>query len=257
MVPITVIVPCYNGAATLLRALESCLAQPEATQILVVDDESTDASASIARVWTLRESRIRLLQTGSKGGAARARNWAVLHATTPLIAFLGATDEYLPGALAAAHSHLEAHPREASIRLDVDFVGFPTRLTSHPDFSQYAAVLSNTVPSSLVIRRNAFLALGGFPADEIFRRLGGEDGAFSWALQEVFGQYRLIDTKRVRMHYHAGIHAERFLNAMLGFEEPDPVARDETMRCSKVFRDSAVANMAQLRTLGNAEQAPA
>jgi glycosyltransferase involved in cell wall biosynthesis len=257
MDPITVIVACYNGAATLSRTLESCLAQPEATHIIVVDDGSIDASASIARVSAMREPRIRLLQTGSHGGAARARNWAVLHATTPLLAFLDAADEYLPGALAAAHSHLERNPHEALIRLDVDLVGFPSRLTSHPNFNTCAAVLSNTVPGSLVIRRSAFLALGGFPADEILRRHGGEDGALAWALQEIFGQRRLIDAKRVRVHYREGSQAERFLNIQMGFVEKDVALEGETVRCATAFLECAVANIRQLRTLGDVAQAPA
>jgi glycosyltransferase involved in cell wall biosynthesis len=249
MSPITVIIPCFNGAATLARALDSCLAQPEATQILVIDDGSTDASASITRVYAMRDARIRLLQTARNGGAARARNWAALHAATPLLAFLDADDEYLPGALAAAHAHLEQHPHEAVIRLDVEYAGFPARLTKHPDFGKFADVLSNTVPSSLVIRRSAYLALGGFPMDEVFRRYGGEDGAFSWTLQQLFAQRRLTDQKRVRMHYHAGIHAERFLDIQLGFAEADPVMTAETVRCSRAFLDAAIANVRQLRAL--------
>ena len=93
------------------------------------------------------------------------------------------------------------------MRFDVDYAGFPAEICAHPDFAQHAATLSNTVPSSLVVRRAAFAALGGFPMDQAFRRLGGEDGAFSWALREVFGNPRLQDAKRVRMHYHPGIHA--------------------------------------------------
>lgn len=249
MSPISIIVPCFNGAATLARALESCLAQPEATRILVVDDGSTDASASIVRVHALRDARVRLLQMASNSGAARARNWAALHATTPLIAFLDADDEYLPGALAAAHAHMEQHPHEAAIRLDVEYAGFPERLTTHPDFGKYAAVLSNTVPSSLVIRRSAFLTLGGFPMDEFFRRHGGEDGAFSWTLREIFGQRRFTGAKQVRMHYHAGIHAERFLNIQMGFVEADPATTAETVRCSKAFLDAAIESVRQVRAL--------
>jgi glycosyltransferase involved in cell wall biosynthesis len=249
MSPISIIIPCFNGAATLARALDSCLSQPEASQILVVDDGSTDASASITRIYAMRDARVRLLQTVSNGGAARARNWAALHAATPLIAFLDADDEYLPGALAAAHAYLEQHPHEAVIRLDVEYAGFPARLAQHADFGKFANVLSNTVPSSLVIRRSAFLALGGFPMDEVFRRHGGEDGAFSWTLQQIFAQRRLTDRKRVRMHYHSGIHAERFLNIQLGFAEADAVVTAETLRCSRAFLDAALANVRQLRTL--------
>ncbi|WP_433704077.1 glycosyltransferase family 2 protein [Paraburkholderia sacchari] len=253
MSPISIIIPCFNGAATLSRALESCLVQPEAAQIFVVDDGSTDSSASIARAHALREPRVRLLQMTVNGGAARARNWAALHALTPLLAFLDADDEYLPGALAAAHAHLEQHPREAAIRLDVDYVGFPGRLTSHPDFEKYATVLSNTVPSSLVIRRSAFLALGGFPMDDFFRRQGGEDGAFSWALREIFGQRRFTGQKQVRMHYHDGIHAERFLNIQMGFVQADPATTAETVRCSQAFLDAALASVQQMRALDLAQ----
>jgi hypothetical protein len=114
------------------------------------------------------------------------------------------------------------HPNEVSVRLDADYTDFPGDLTRHSDFAQHAATLSNTVPSSLIIRRAAYAALGGFPMDDAFRRIGGEDGAFSWALREIFGNRRLDDAKRVRMHYHPGIHAERYFRIALGLQRPDP-----------------------------------
>lgn len=249
MSSISIIIPCYNGAATIARALQSCLAQSDIAQVFVVDDASIDASASIVRTYTMLDDRVRLLQTLRKGGAARARNWAALHASSALIAFLDADDEYLPDALAAAQAHLAHKPQDAAVRLDVELAGFPAHIVRHPDFERCAAVLANTVPSSLVIRRNVFLSLGGFPMDEVFRRYGGEDGAFSWVLSEVFAQSRLTDAKRVRMHYHDGIHAERFLNIQMGFTQADPIAAAETMRASQAFLDSAVDNLRQLRSV--------
>ncbi|WP_321915311.1 glycosyltransferase family A protein [Paraburkholderia sp. J11-2] len=245
MQPITIIVACYNGAATLARALDSCLAQPEAERILVVDDGSTDASANIARIYAMREPRVRLVQMPDPGGAARARNWGALQAATPYLAFLDTGDEYLPHALAAAHSHLEQHPHEAAIRLDVDYAGFPDRLAAHPDFARHAEAISNTAPSSLVIRRGAFLALGGFPMDETFRRHGGEDGALAWALSEAFGQRRLIDAKRVRLHYRAGMAAERYLSLQLGLSEVQAALHGETLRASEAFLATAMASVRQ------------
>jgi glycosyltransferase involved in cell wall biosynthesis len=112
MQAITIIVACYNRAATLERALGSCIAQREAEKIIVVDDGSTDATSSIARVMALRDQRVRLVQMHGNGGTARARNWGALQATTPLVAFLDPDDEYLPGALAAAQAHLAQAPRE-------------------------------------------------------------------------------------------------------------------------------------------------
>jgi glycosyltransferase involved in cell wall biosynthesis len=174
MLPISIIIPCYNAAATLARTLDSCVIQPEAAQIIVVDDGSTDHSIEIVRYYGARDQRIGLLQMPVNGGAARARNWAALHATQPLLAFIDADDEYFPGALAAASGYLEQNPAEASIRLDVEYAGFPAEIAGHPDFEEHAATLSNTVPSSLIIRRPVYAALGGFPMDAFFRRNGGD-----------------------------------------------------------------------------------
>lgn len=252
MLPISIIVPCYNAAATLARTLESCVIQPEAAQIIVVDDGSTDASIEGVRHFGERDPRVGLLQMSVNGGAARARNWAAMHATQPLLAFIDADDEYFPGALAAASAYLEQNPTEASIRLDVEYAGFPAEIAGHPLFESHAATLSNTVPSSLVIRRPAYAAFGGFPMDPFFRRNGGEDGAFSWALRELFGNQRLTDVKRVRMHYHPGIHAERYFRICFGMQAPVQADLEESFRLSGQFVAAAKANLAQLRLLSAA-----
>jgi glycosyltransferase involved in cell wall biosynthesis len=247
MTPISILIPCYNGAATLARALQSCVIQPEAAQIVVIDDGSTDASADIVAHYGRRDPRVGLLRMPYNGGAARARNWGALHASQDLLAFLDADDEYLPGALAAASAYLAQNPTEVSVRLDVEYTDFPAELTVHPDFATHAATLSNTVPSSLIIRRSVYAALGGFPMDDAFRRLGGEDGAFSWALREIFGNRRLDDVKRVRMHYHTGIHAERYFRVALGLQVPSPADVADAFRFSRQFLDTARAHVRQLR----------
>lgn len=244
---ICIVIPCYNGAATLARALQSCSGQPEAAQIIVVDDASTDPSAELVLRYARSDPRVQLLRMPENGGAARARNWGALHASHDLLAFLDADDEYLPGALAAAHAFLAHHPAQVSVRLDVDYAGFPAEICAHADFAQHAATLSNTVPSSLVVRRAAFAALGGFPMDQAFRRLGGEDGAFSWALRELFGNPRLHDARRVRMHYHTGIHAERYFRIAFGWLTPDPADVADAFCVSQRFLDRARAGIGQIR----------
>ncbi|CAB3737854.1 glycosyltransferase family 2 protein [Paraburkholderia rhynchosiae] len=248
MTSVSIVIPCYNGAMTLARALESCRLQPEAAQIIVVNDASTDTSANLALEYARIDSRIVLLRMPHNGGAARARNWGAMHASHDLLAFLDADDEYLPGALTAAGAFLAQNPKHVSVRLDVDYVDFPADITSHADFAHHAATLSNTVPSSLVVRRAVYAALGGFPMDEAFRRIGGEDGALSWALRELFGNPRLEDAKRVRMHYHAGIHAERYFRVAFGWLTPDPADVADAFRFSRQFLDTARAGIAQLRS---------
>lgn len=246
LLPVSIVIPCRDAAATLARTLESCIREPQVTEILVVDDASTDDSPDIVRRYQQRDARIVSLRMPVQGGSARARNWGVLHASQPLVAFIDADDEYLPGALAAASRYLADHPDDASIRLDVEFAGFPPEIVTHPEFARLAATLSNTVPSSLVIRRPVFLAIGGFPMDGFFRRHGGYDGAFSWALSRVFGNPRLVDATRVRMHNHARSHAARFFRINLNMETPDPADVLEAVRLSRQFVATVEANIAQL-----------
>ena len=218
---ISVIIPCFNAAATLARALESCIAQPEATQIIVVDDGSADDSKAIASRYAARFPSVKLLSLNQNSGAARARNWGAMHADFPVLAFLDADDEYLPEALNDAATFLASRPQDASVRLNMEFAGFPEAVGSHPAFEELGTKLVSTVPSSLVIRRSAFMALGGFPCDELFRTCGGEDMPLSRALAELFGNPRMTGRKGVRMHFHPRIHALKFFNINMRFTTDD------------------------------------
>jgi glycosyltransferase involved in cell wall biosynthesis len=249
MLPVSIIIPCYQAASTLARTLDSCVAQPEAAEIIVADDASTDHSIEVASHYAKRDARIALLRMPQNGGAASARNWAAMHASQSVLAFIDADDEYLPGALTAAGHFLKHNPTAACVRLDVDFAGFPPEITRHPDFDRHAATLSNTVASTLVIRRPAYAALGGFPMHPFFRRVGGEDGAFSWALSRIFGNPRLLGAKGVRMHHHAGIHAERFFRVSMGMQASAREDVTEVIQHSTQFVLAAEAAVAQLRDL--------
>ena len=68
---ISVVIPTYNRAALLRRAVDSALAQtvPPA-EILIVDDGSTDDTAAVASTWP---APVRYIATPN-GGVARARN---------------------------------------------------------------------------------------------------------------------------------------------------------------------------------------
>jgi glycosyltransferase involved in cell wall biosynthesis len=249
MPPLSVIIPCYDARATLGRAIESCLAQRDVAQIVVADDASSDDSVDIARAYAARDARIDVLRCAENGGCARARNWGAMHATQPLLAFLDADDEYLPDALTAAAAFLAHHARAAAVRLDVEFTGFPAEIVAHPDFERHAATLSCTVPSSLVIRRIAYLALGGFPMDAFFRHAACEDGAFSWALATIFGNPRLADAKRVRMPYHDGIHAEKFFRISMGMASVNAADAARAIDESRRFVERAAARVAEWHAL--------
>jgi succinoglycan biosynthesis protein ExoU len=94
-----IIIAAYNSEATLDRAVGSALAQPEAAEICVVDDCSTDGTLTLAQAWTKRDARVTLLANPANGGPAAARNRAIATTTAPWLTVLDADDYLLDGRL--------------------------------------------------------------------------------------------------------------------------------------------------------------
>ena len=89
----SVVIPAYNSAATLARAIESVRAQSwPAHEIIVVDDGSTDATADVARQFG---EDVRLIRQPNSGVSA-ARNAGAAAASGDWLAFLDADDWYAP-----------------------------------------------------------------------------------------------------------------------------------------------------------------
>ena len=95
---ISVIIPVYNGADTILRACESVLNQQYPNiELVVVNDGSKDATADVLQVYA--ENPAVKLICQDNGGASRARNTGLEAATGDYIMFLDADDEMAPGAM--------------------------------------------------------------------------------------------------------------------------------------------------------------
>ena len=109
---VCVVIPVHNGAATVAVAIDSAVRQTRRpTEIIVVDDASTDSTRSVVD-GLARESDvpIRLLSTPVNGGPGVARNVGWDAAGTDLVAFLDADDEWHPQKLEIQVSIMESAP---------------------------------------------------------------------------------------------------------------------------------------------------
>src|SRR5215211_4427423 len=104
----SIILPTYNRAYVLWRAVESVLAQTEDRwELLVVDDGSTDATPRLMEEF--RDGRIRSVKT-QNGGPSAARNlgWRMTHA--PYVAYLDSDNIWRPEFLAAMLEAIKSRP---------------------------------------------------------------------------------------------------------------------------------------------------
>jgi glycosyltransferase involved in cell wall biosynthesis len=115
---ISVIVPVFNGAATLGEAIESIRAQEAQVEIIVVDDGSTDDTAHVIETLTdivaIRQDNL---------GPAAARNSGLVFARAPLVAFLDDDDLWMPHKLRHHLQLFEQHPDAAIILGHTAFQG--------------------------------------------------------------------------------------------------------------------------------------
>ncbi|PQP34941.1 hypothetical protein C6A37_05125 [Desulfobacteraceae bacterium SEEP-SAG9] len=104
---VSVIIPAYNRAKVIERAINSAIAQTfRDLEIIVVDDGSTDNTRDV--VQALDDERIRYIRRENNAGPGAARNEGMRIAEGEFIAFLDSDDEWFPGKTAKQVKLLES-----------------------------------------------------------------------------------------------------------------------------------------------------
>jgi glycosyltransferase involved in cell wall biosynthesis len=178
---VAVVVPVFNGANTISRALDSVVGQhfDALLEIIVVNDGSTDATCEVLERYG---SSIKVLHQQNRG-PARARNAAVAQTGAEFIAFLDADDIFVPEklrrtvpVLANAHSAVMLFHDAIAISREGQEVAqsyvWPERAYA-PSMEEMLTKWWPIVPSTVVMRRSTFEVCGGFC--EEFRAAAYED----------------------------------------------------------------------------------
>lgn len=122
MLDVSVIIACFNGAATLPETLDSLVIQQWSRpwEIVLVDNGSTDASVRIFEDWARRhpDVRMRVVDAGQRPGKACALNVGIPAAHGRALLIVDADDTVAPGWLAAMGAALDRHAFVAA-RMDL------------------------------------------------------------------------------------------------------------------------------------------
>ena len=112
---ISVVIPTYNSAKFVGASLESALQQScDDYEIIVVDDGSTDNTASIVRAFP---APVRYVAQTNQGPAA-ARNTGIREARGEYVCFLDADDSWKPNKLRTQLDFMDAHPHVGLVFAD-------------------------------------------------------------------------------------------------------------------------------------------
>jgi len=235
-VSIAAVIPLFNGAEFIERALRSALVQTRMPdEILVVDDGSSDDGPEIVKTMIRNSEKITFLSKPN-GGQGSARNLAIRSTNCELIAFLDQDDVWYP-----PHLEVLAKPfeEETSVRLgwvttNMDLIDSADQILHrsylniisaiHPkrNFKDCLSQNMFVVPSATLASRAAIMEVGGFDErlrgyedDDLFFRIfaAGYDNIY---LNKTLTRWRVHPTSSSRqgtMDRSAAIYCEKLLKA--------------------------------------------
>jgi glycosyltransferase involved in cell wall biosynthesis len=174
---VSVVIPLYNRADYIRRTLDSVLAQTYRNyEVIVVDDGSTDGGADIVR--DRADRRVRVVWQPN-GGECAARNRGIAESCAEWIAFLDSDDEWLPDFLARTMAAVASNHDIVAVFTNIFhgdgqvFINKPYESGVLDDYfgffvDNWGHAISS---SSVVVRKEAIVNAGGFPAGV---RYGGD-----------------------------------------------------------------------------------
>ncbi len=147
---ISVVMPTFNRAGTIARAIDSVLAQTQLdVELIVVDDGSTDETTALLRVY---EGRLIYLRVDGNRGGNFARNRGIEKASGEIVSFIDSDDEFLPHKLRFVAEFFAARP-SIDVLIDSFEIRYPMR-THH----------------TAVLRRNPVLDGDAVVREAVFNR---------------------------------------------------------------------------------------
>jgi glycosyltransferase involved in cell wall biosynthesis len=177
---VSVVIPCYNHGIYLQDALNSVLAQSYTdVEIIVVDDGSTDTD-SLAALMALEPQITQVIRTGNHG-VIHARNTGIAAARGRYILPLDADDKIGERYLELAVAQLEANATLGIVYCNAELFGEQTGPWELPPYRFPDILIGNVIFNAGLFKRADWEAVGGYNPN---MRDGWEDYDFWIALIE-------------------------------------------------------------------------
>ena len=182
---VSVIIPVYNMELYLAETLESVLKSDYPNfEVIVMDDESTDKSLSIAEYYKKKDSRIRIFSQRNEG-ASSARNNAIKEAQGRYILPVDADNLISDNYISEAAKVLDENPSVKLVSSEAEYIGGKSGRWRFEKFSVNLLCRRNLVDNCSMYRKSDWEKVGGY-CNEI---LGREDWDFWLSLFTSGGEF--------------------------------------------------------------------
>ncbi len=257
---VSVIIPTWNRADTIEKAVASALAQSfPVLEVLVCDDGSTDGTLGCIRELATQDHRVRWISAAHAGRPAVPRNRGILASRGDWLAFLDSDDAWLPGKIAAQLDAAHRLGCLAACSNAMRVLRDGTELGAVLDWSGSRVTLDDLIAvnqvicSSSIARRSVVVEAGGFPEAPEFKAI--EDYAlwlrvaqrtdFAYC-PELFVRYRDEPGSSIRATQDLSPYRQKqlvlgSLKQWVQAQSDDTLARRRLLR--KIFQSRLVLSM--------------
>lgn len=208
---VSVIIPTYNRAGTILRSVQSVIGQSYSEwELIIVDDGSTDQTIELVKPVAKQDERIRYISCLENKGQAVARNMGIQEARGEYIAFQDSDDCWMPDKLQRQIALMERHPEYGLVYGQVVYDEAGVLSTPYPPTDAGERVFVDC------LKRNRI----GTPTMLVRKAVFDTIGLFDTSLPAL-EDYELA--LRITKNYPAGFIAAPVLKA---YKSADSVSRD-------------------------------
>ncbi len=223
---VTICVSLYNYQDYIVEALESVYAQTLHTlDLIVVEDCSTDWSATVAQVWFEqrheRFNTVQLIQHQKNSGLSAARNTALSLAETPFVFILDADNLLYPRCIAQCLEAIEASDAAFIYPMIEKFGNSPGIMGSFV-WNRERLAQENYIDAMALLRKSVIVEIGGYTP----MPLGWEDYDLWCKLSET-GHYGVL-VPEILARYRT--HEQSMLNTTTRQEKNVQILNDEMMK---------------------------
>lgn len=257
---VSVVVPCFNHGRFLREALASIGTPAVRTEIIVVDDGSTDSTPEVMATFETANDFRGVRQQNA--GLAEARNKGLRESRGKYVVFLDADDRLAPGAIDLGAACIDERPECAFVfgrcrMIDRDGTVLPTPEQPRIVRDHYRELLRRNyiwMPATVMFRRDPLERIGGFNSDvnaaadyEVYLHLARHYPVYDHA--QVVAHYRQHDTN---MSGNAGRMLRETLAVMrsqrpfLAGDESSLAAYEEGWRTWQAFYGAHLATEIRL-----------
>lgn len=242
---VSVVIPLFNHAKYIKKAIESVMSQGEVVrELIVIDDGSVDDSLEIAMSLAKSYEKLRVLHHANRGAHATI-NRGIEESSGELISILNSDDFYLEERLAQLVRHLDANPHVALVGSNVKFIDQDGKEQTNDWYSDgLSEYLSSSYSPAALINANIFVTTSNFL---VRRSVFSEIGMFAalrYAHDLEFLMRMLARGKHIAI-YEGALLAYRF-HATNTIKENHGAVRAELALIAAFFLQLAARNLTSL-----------